>query len=1081
VVEPLLTIADHQRELREVTFEVVRNDRDQYSVWPRDRALPDGWRRCGFGGGRSTCLDHIERTWQSPVLLDREAASGRMSTRSTPHFPRLFRAAGDAWPDQVALTDGVDSVTYRELRSLVDRQALALVEEGVGPGDVVAILPARSFETVTALLAVMQIGASYLPLDPDWPSRRTASVLAVSDPALVLVDPSRDVAPVAWLAPAISCLTAADGPAPAAWTEPAPTDDVDPAYVMFTSGSTGTPKGVVVGHGALAGFIAWSRGYFELGRGCRVLQFSRLTFDASVWEIFGALGTGATLCLVGEETALDPRALSAVIARLEITHFDIVPSVVALLDPAECTSLRHCMCGGEALSTELVAEWANPGRIVVNGYGPAEATVVSVAARFDGEPDGQVPIGWSIDGIEAYVLDDRLDPVEPGAVGELCLAGPNLANGYLQAPRETAERFIPNPFSAVPGDRLYRTGDLVSLLDSGEYAFRGRVDGQVKIAGQRVEPGDIEAVLRRADGVRDCAVVPFKDGERPRLAAFVCGAAVDVEGLGAHCAASLPAYMVPHRFVGLESLPLTRSNKVDRDELSARATADRRGAEAQVEAGEDDLLARAVAEILDVRFDPDRSLLELGGDSLDAMRLAARLAAAFPGLAATEILEAESLGRLRDGLREGAPVAAAILPPLPPAPEGAWPLSFGQQDLYLAQLVAPSSAYNVAISLEFEAKLDRGALALAIGWLCERHQMLRRGVGFAAGGSLQSVVVEPPALTVEATGSDGDLAEATARFASEPFDLSIGPPSRFRLLELADGRDVLLVVAHHVAMDGDSARLIVGELGDLYDRALAGAGPPPPLEVTYGRYAVWERRLAGEPMFGDALDEWAAELADLPAGLALAGRMDGAFAARGRIPVSLDGETVDRVVRMGQDEHASVYMVLLAAFSKALVEVTERSDFVIGCPIGTRFDPRLEANVGHFVNVLPLRIDVGPADPVREAVGKVRRRSLAAYRRWFVPFGQIVSRLGIPPEDRLRPLARMAFRLDPHLAPAAFGAQTPKVLPLTPDGIPMDVLGWLEEDDGGIAGGLDFDSGIYSVAAVGELTAAFDATLRALG
>jgi amino acid adenylation domain-containing protein len=1005
-----------------------------------------------------------------------------MSTRSNPHWPRLFRAAADTWPDEVALTDGVGTVTYRELRSRVDRQALALGEGGVDPGDVVAILPARSFETVTAMLAVMQIGASYLPLEPDWPPRRMASVLAVSDPALVLVDPTRDVAGVSWLAPAMPILAAtADAPAPQGEIELARTDDGDPAYVMFTSGSTGTPKGVVVGHRALASFIAWSRDYFELGRGCRVLQFSRLTFDASVWEIFGALGTGATLCLVSEETALDPRALSAAIARLGITHFDIVPSVVALLDPAECTSLRYCMCGGESLSTELVAEWANPGRIVVNGYGPAEATVVSVAARFDGNPDGQVPIGRSIDGIESYVLDDRLDPVEPGTVGELCLAGPNLANGYLRAPRETAERFIPNPFSSVPGNRLYRTGDLVSRLDSGEYLFHGRVDGQVKIAGQRVEPGDIEVVLRRADGVQDCAVVSFKDGKRPRLAAFVCGATVDVEGLGTHCAKSLPGFMVPHRFVQLESLPLTSSNKVDRAELSARATADRGDPEPQAEGGEDDPLARAVAEILEVRFDPDKSLLELGGDSLDAMRLAARLAAAFPGLAATEILEAESLGGLRDGLRAGAPVASASLPPLPEAPEGAWPLSFGQQDLYLAQLVAPSSAYNVSISLEFETKLDCSALALAIEWLCERHEVLRRGVEFAAGGALQSVIFDPPVLGVEAVGLGGDLAAAAARFVSEPFDLSAGPPSRFRLLEPADGRQVVLVAAHHVAMDGDSARLIVGELGDLYNRALAGAGPPPPLAVTYGSYALWERQLSAGPLFRSVLDEWAVELADLPDALALPGRMEDGFAQRGRVTVSLDGETVEHVARVSKDEHASVYMVLLAAFSRALIEITGKSDFVIGCPISTRFDPRLEANVGHFVNVLPLRIDLGLGDPVREAVGKVRRRSLAAYRRWFVPFGQVVSRLEIPPEQRVRPLVRVAFRLDPQLAPAAFGAQSPKVLPLTPTGVPMDVLGWLEECDGGIVGGLDFDSGIYSGVVVGELASAFDEALAALG
>ena len=559
-----------------------------------------------------------------------------------PLFLDSFEQQAASSPTAAAARFGSDEMSYRELETASAALAAELERRGVGPNCLVPILVERSLNLPVAILGVLRAGAAYVPVEARWPEARLREVFAQVRAEIAVVEAGQSD-----LLPSGHSFVEVDRerpPAGALEVRSATPDDA--AYVMFTSGSTGEPKGIVVDHRALASFLGWAREYFELGPDSRVIQFSRLTFDASIWEIFGTFSSGGTLVLVPAGVAESPPLLSEAMEAFRITHCDIVPSVLGMLDPERAPALRQCMSGGERILRELVEQWAAPGRTFVNGYGPAEATVVSIAARCMPGESGPVPIGKAIEGVDIYLLDDELVPVSRGKTGEVFLAGPTLARGYVGMPRETADRFVPDPFSGRPGERMYRTGDLARELDDGKLAFIGRRDRQVKIAGQRVEPEEVEAILGAVPGVADCAVVAVEKSHRKRLAAFITGS-VSADSASRECRARLPEHLVPNTIEVLDDLPLGSSGKIDRSALIARAGGRQTRADVVLgPAGRDAeaLVLQAATEVLGTPPDPSRSFVEMGGDSLDAMRLIGRLPVQLGRqLTVGEILHADSL------------------------------------------------------------------------------------------------------------------------------------------------------------------------------------------------------------------------------------------------------------------------------------------------------------------------------------------------------------------------------------------------------------------------------------------------------
>ncbi|MEH0844048.1 amino acid adenylation domain-containing protein [Micromonospora sp. CPCC 205711] len=564
-----------------------------------------------------------------PLLDDAErdlvlgSWSGVGTSGPLPSVVEQMQRQAAATPAAPALVcDGV-TLTYAELNGAANRLARVLVSRGAGPESRVALALPRSCELVVAILAVLKAGAAYVPVDTDYPAGRIAYLLADAAPALVLAVPQ-----TAALVPAGALVL--DGEVGADRSE-ADLTDADraaplraghPAYVLYTSGSTGRPKGVVVEHRAVAAYLTWARETYP-GLAGTALLHSPVSFDLTVTGLLGPLTAGGTVRLA----AIDSPAarVGGPPAFLKVT-----PSHLPLLD-ADLSPTTDLVIGGEALTGEQVAQWraAHAGVAVVNEYGPTEAAVGCVAARIaPGEPvaAGPVPIGRPTAGARAYLLDAALQPVPSGVVGELYIAGDQLARGYLDRPGRTAERFLPCPYGP-PGQRMYRTGDLARRRADGTLDYLGRRDDQVKVRGMRIELGEIEAVMLAHPEVREAAVAVRTESGEPALVGYLVGTA-DPTALAAELARELPVHLVPAALVPLDALPLTPNGKLDRAALPAPPDAVTADAYVPPRSDAETLVAEVYAEILQVeKVGALDDFFALGGNSLRGMRAMARIRA----------------------------------------------------------------------------------------------------------------------------------------------------------------------------------------------------------------------------------------------------------------------------------------------------------------------------------------------------------------------------------------------------------------------------------------------------------------------
>jgi amino acid adenylation domain-containing protein/non-ribosomal peptide synthase protein (TIGR01720 family) len=937
----------------------------------------------------------------------------------------LFEAQAARTPGQPAILLHDGALSYADVEARANRLAHVLVMKGVGPERIVALALPRSADILIAQLAVAKAGGAFLPVDPAYPAGRISFMLADAQPALVIT-----VAGIAALLPCpdglptlvldeeatVRALDEMPGHVLTNADRMAPLLLRHPAYVIYTSGSTGQPKGVVVTHEGLASFSAAAVDRYAVRSGDRVLEFSSPSFDASVLELCISWPAGAAL-VVPPPGPLLGEQLADVLTRHRVTHALIPPAALATVPDSEAAGelpdLRTLIVGGDACTVELADRWA-PGRRMINSYGPTEATVVSTwsdpLSPGDTAPGATPPIGRPIWNTRVYVLDRVLRPVPPGVPGELYVAGCGLARGYLARPGLTAQRFIASPFGPA-GERMYRTGDLVRWASHGELEFVGRADEQVKIRGFRVEPGEIEALLARHPGVAEVVVIarPDNSGSK-RLVAYVVratGSPIGAAELREHTAAVMPGYMVPAAFVIMDEMPVNPNGKLDRRALPApeRGTA-LDGEYVAPRTHAERAVAGIWTDVLEVdRVGADDDFFALGGDSILAIHVVSRIAAAFGiRLPARAVFDLRTVARLAESLPAADRPGSQRERILPTPRTRAMPLSAAQQRLwFLDDLTSGGTEYNTGIGLRLSGGLDIGALRAALDILTDRHESLRttfeevngRGVQVvAAEGEIPLRIIDMPAI--EPSRRDAAVERVLARELSVPFDLRRGPLTKVTLLRLAPDEHIMLLGQHHIVTDGWSVKVLVDELAELYSARAGGTAPAlPQLPIQYPDFAAWQHEHLSGPGLREHLDYWKRKLAALePAELAADRPRPQMRTTAGAIyRRDLPADLVERLTRAGQARSATLFITLTAAVQVLLARYSGQPDIAVGAATSGRNRAELENVVGFFVNTVVLRANAHPSRAFDEFLSEVREAVLEAFGHDEAPFDRVVEQL----------------------------------------------------------------------------------------
>lgn len=944
-----------------------------------------------------------------PIMAaaEREQVLVAFNRTERPH-PRqlasILRAQRIEIPDAIAVSDDSAQLSFQALWAKVTPLAAHLRALGVGPEVAVAIYMHRGLDMLIAILAVIDAGGVFVPLDASHPKDRLAFMLEDSKAPVLLTEQDLEDQIAGGCIQTI-CLPDDYQVPPDEFSQPTPNILPDQlAYVIYTSGTTGRPKGVGVTHGGAANLLASQLELLDVRLGAKTLQLASFSFDAAIWELLVSIGSGRTLVLTGPETVLSSERLAGLIRREQVELALAVPSLLERLPDEGLACLEVLVTGAEACSAELASRWA-PGRRFINAYGPTECSVIASMAEVAGS--GAPSIGGPIANTRAYVMDRAGNPVPIGVHGELYLGGEGLARGYIGRASLTAERFVPDALSGRSGERLYRTGDVARWRADGQLAYVGRMDRQVKVRGQRIELEEIESVLRGSTGVSQAAVVLHKTAlGDTQLGAYVVPALesdVNVIALQEQLRKYLPQHMIPQGIQILPSLPLTPSGKIDLKALSAMGhrTVEQITDVVPLNAAEE-LLAQIWADVLHIPL-PGRhtNFFEIGGHSLLATQVIARVRQVFGcdiplrTLFVTPTLTSFATQVEKQRERD----LGQIRPPLIAGPRSqTLPLSFAQEGLWFLDQWRPAEvAYNVPLALRLTGALDVRAVAASISAVVRRHEILRTVFPAADGVPVQAVATEATVPLRVADLSELGDAEVAARQeaateARRKFNLAKGPLLRLVVLRLSRRSHILLLQLHHIVSDGWSLGILVREFTEHYSALTEGrAANLPSLPVQYADYAAWQRQWLRGSVLEQQLQHWANKLAGVPK---IDLRTDWprrmVLEKRGAHCVSaLSADLSDRMYRFARAHNVTPFITMLAAFEMVLHERSRQDQFTLGAPLANRDFSEIEHLVGFFVNMCPMIADLRGNPSIRELVVRVRDALLEVTSYQALPFDRI--------------------------------------------------------------------------------------------
>ncbi|MFC4159170.1 amino acid adenylation domain-containing protein [Chitinimonas lacunae] len=915
----------------------------------------------------------------------------------------FYRQAGRS-PEAPALLGADGPLSYRQLEARVQSFAAYLRGRGVQPESRVALALGRGEAVAVAMLGVMTLGAACVLLDPDSPAARLETLLRDSGAELLLVDRVFATASAAALAVGIALIEQDDWRAAALPGQPVPVlaRPQSLAYVIYTSGSTGMPKGVMVEQASLANQLKWRLDACGLGQGDAVLHTIPFYFDPSLWQLFGPLLAGASVAIASDGDCRDPARLARLIADHAITVVDFVPSMLAaFLASTEADALagvRILFCGGEALGVPLLESVrARTQAVVFNQYGPTETAIDATSWRSDRDAvHGTVPIGRPIAGKRVYLCDRRLRLVPPGVLGEICIGGVGVARGYLDDPARTAQCFLPDPHSDHPGARLYRTGDLGRVLPDGQIEYAGRLDGQLKLRGYRIEPGEIAAQLNSHPEVRAAGVVVSH--ESATLTAHVAlypAATVTVQQLLDLLEARLPRYMVPSALFIHAELPTTANGKLDEKRLARLATEAAPRRDGTGNAFEQAVEAIWFKTLGVAALGPDDDFFMLGGNSLQAIHVVAHLKQQFSlDLSVGVLFEHPTVRRLADYLLRREQQALCV-PQLRAQPDldPTQPLSWRQRWMWrwVQDALLPELQQSLTLR-RLHGPFDPELLSRAVDLTVERHEALRTRFGGGRDTAVQTVLAPRPGQ-LERVRLDSlagfDLDGWCQRQFRRPIDLAAGQPFRAILLEAGPDEAVFYLSLHKLIDDGASAAQVLADLARIYESLRSGS-PLPPQPLQQKDFVAWERAYLDQGRAGQMLEQCLGGLAGAQP-LVLGARVTDTATERRRF--GLDSATFASIVALSRRSGVTPFIVLMAAWQLTLARLSRQRHFLVGTPLKCRDEPLLQGMVARTVNMAVLAADLRKGPSFADLLQSVRQTMAVAHQLRHLPYALLIDRL----------------------------------------------------------------------------------------
>ncbi|TXK82603.1 non-ribosomal peptide synthetase [Paenibacillus sp. N3.4] len=979
-------------------------------------------------------MDYIMTDEKERLLATFNPTKHDFSSDFTIH--QLFQIQAAQKPEHTAVVCSDERMSYKELDEQSNRLARILVSKGIGRGDIVGIMAGSSHQMVVSILGILKSGAAYLPIDPNYPAERTRFMLEDSKARLLLTTPGI-LLEVAFEGESLSVnedlLMGEEAKPLSIQIEP-----TDLAYVIYTSGSTGTPKGVMIEHRSLINLAQWHQEHFKVTDKDRATKYAGFGFDASVWEIFPYLISGASLVMIPEEIRLDAEELNNYFEQQGITISFLPTQLCEQFMGLDNTSLRVLLTGGDKLKT-----FQAKGYELHNCYGPTENAVVTTSHLVTQLTDN-IPIGKPVYNSQILIMDavGKLQPI--GIAGELCVSGVGLARGYLHRPELTAEKFVPHPF--VEGERMYRTGDLARWLPDGTIEFLGRIDHQVKIRGYRIEIGEIEQQLLQHKSVQDCVVMAREDqyGASYLCAYVVAPTTCTQRELADFLSARLPEYMVPPRFVTLSNLPVNANGKVDRRALPEPE----RATEFAVVTSAANETERQLVELWQtvlgvINIGLDERFFEIGGHSLQAAVLRGHIEKQFGvRLPISELFQYTTVRE--QALRiVGSNNLGVIRPAIEPAPISTYyPVYPAQRRMYLIeQMEGVGTAYNTPMLLRIEGKLDVGRLELTLHQLIQRHEMLRTSFLWVGEEIVQMIKDYIPSRLAIRKAAEEEVAGIMRTFV-QPFNLGEAPLMRTELISCAEQLHFLLLDFHHIAVDGVSMHLFFEDWSKLYagEELRSQAIQFKDFSVWYGQpenaaarnklQHYWQSTLAGE-----------IPILQMPTDME---RPDVQSFKGDTLSIQLGSSITSDLKKLAKSTDTTLYMILLAAYNVLLARYSGQEDVIVGAPFACRTENEFQHMIGMFVNTLPLRSYPEKNKPFSVFLQEIKASVLGAIEHQEYELELVLQALNIPRVPGRNPLFDTLFVMQNtgRLTPSMEGTEVtvaPYVEPIAKYDLMVDV------------------------------------------